>query len=486
MVFSDIVFISLFLPITLIGYYLVFGKCNVSVRNNWLLLASLLFYAWGEPIYVLLMIVSIVVNWLLGIWVEPNAKTPKGSHILAVACAFNLGMLFVFKYLSWLLGVFGLEKASEATKLALPIGISFYTFQALSYVIDVYRGKDESQKSIINVGLYISFFPQLIAGPIVRYNLISKQLKDRVHSWERFARGTKRFSIGLTKKILLANQLAKLSELTFGMQSAERSVILAWAGALAFMLQIYFDFSGYSDMAIGLGCMFGFDIPENFDYPYIAKSVGEYWRRWHMTLGGWFRDYLYYPLSFKLSPKISKSLSKHMKRKSAAFISSAVVLFIVWMSTGMWHGANGTFVLWGFVQFVFIFWEQNRKGMTNKRLEAAIGFITTYMIGLLTKVIFNSASIADAFGYYGSMLGLCNNAGIDETGIYWLNQFKVVLLTGFVFSFPIVPKLRDFFTKKNLGIVFEYVEAGILLILLVIDISYAIGGDYNPFIYFNF
>lgn len=486
MVFSDIIFISLFLPVTLIGYYLVFGKCSISVRNNWLLFASLIFYAWGEPLYVLLMIVSITVNWLLGRWVEPHAKTKKGSGILALACVFNLGMLFVFKYLSWILGLFGLEAASAATKLALPIGISFYTFQALSYVIDVYRGKDEAQKSVINVGLYISFFPQLIAGPIVRYNLIASQLKERVHSKEGFAKGAWRFTVGLSKKILLANQLAKLAELSFGMNPSERSVALAWAGALAFMLQIYFDFSGYSDMAIGLGSMFGFDIPENFNYPYIAKSVSEYWRRWHMTLGGWFRDYLYYPLSFKLAPKMSRSLSKHMKRKTAAFISSAVVLFIVWMSTGMWHGANATFVLWGFIQFVFIFWEQNRKGMKNKKLEAVIGFITTYLIGLVTKVIFNSNSVADAFGYYGSMLGLSGNAGIDATSIYWLGQFKVVLLVSFIFSFPVIPKLREFFNKKNLGQVFEYVLAAVLLVLLVVDISYAIGGDYNPFIYFNF
>lgn len=486
MVFSNAVFLLLFFPITLIIYYLPLLKNQIRLRNIWLLLVSLVFYAWGEPVYILLMLLSICVNYCFGRMVSGCPKSAKGKKIVATACLYNLGVLFVFKYLSWMLDSIGCTAASEAVKLALPIGISFYTFQALSYVIDVYRGKDEAQTSIINVGLYIAFFPQLIAGPIVRYGSIAQQLQERTHTMDKFSDGAWRFTIGLSKKILLANQLAKLADLAFGLDASKRSVALAWAGALAFMLQIYFDFSGYSDMAIGLGKMFGFEFAENFNYPYISRSITEYWRRWHISLGEWFRDYLYYPLSLGPALKIRQAVAKRFGRKRACVISSFFVLFVTWMATGIWHGANWTFVVWGLIQFICIFAEQYRKPLKNKKLGAVLGFVTTFLIVLITKVVFNSDSLGHAVQYYASMLHLSGNAGIDAYSLYWLNQFKVVLAVSFVFAFPVMEQFRIVFRKHGKEVIWDGFLAVALIVLLIVDISYAIGGGYNPFIYFNF
>ena len=480
MVFSESVFLILFLPITLIIYYSPLCK-RTEIKNIWLLFVSIGFYAWGEPIYVFLMLLSIFVNWLLGRVVSGHAKTPKGKCIVAAACIYNLGALFIFKYLGWILG-----EDSVFANLALPIGISFYTFQALSYVIDVYRGKEEAQKSILDVGLYIAFFPQLIAGPIVRYGTVSKQIKERTHSFEQFSEGARRFVIGLSKKILLANQVAVLSKAAFRSNGSELSVLLAWVGALAFMLQIYFDFSGYSDMAIGLGKMFGFEFLENFNYPYISKSISEYWRRWHISLGEWFRDYLYYPISLGPALKLRKAVSKKLGRKAAGILSTAFTLFVVWMSTGIWHGANWTFVVWGFIQFVFILWEQYRKPLKNKKLGAVLGFLSTFMIVLMTKVIFNADSMSHALSYYASMFKANGNKVIDSYGLYWLNQYKVILIISFIFAFPVAEKIKSFIKSDRGKEIYGIVEAIILCLLLVVDISYAVSGSYNPFIYFNF
>lgn len=502
MVFSNSVFLFLFLPVTLIVYYFPAIKEKISLRNIWLLLVSLVFYAWGEPVYMFLMILSIIANWFFGLWVQKHnkkTKSPFGKRIVALACVFNLGILFVFKYLSWILSM---VSDSAVLKLALPIGISFYTFQAMSYVIDVYRGKDEAQKSIIDVGLYIAFFPQLIAGPIVRYGSIATQLRYREHSWSKFSDGVLRFCIGLAKKVLIANHVAQLADLSFSLTSsnpgagyavgtaagpADLSVALAWAGAIAFMLQIYFDFSGYSDMAIGLGKMFGFEFNENFNYPYVSKSITEYWRRWHISLGEWFRDYLYYPLSLGPAIRIRKyAVDRGMSRKASGMLSTCFVLFVVWMSTGIWHGANWTFVVWGLIQFVFIFWEQYRKPLKNKKLGAVLGFVTTFLVVLITKVIFNSESMTQAMQHYGAMLHLTGNVVWDKLAAYWIDQYKVSLIAGIIFSFPIIPKLNSAIQGKAFEPVWNGFKAAAMAVLFIMSASYVIGGGYNPFIYFNF
>ncbi len=503
MVFSNAAFLFLFLPITLFIYYLPAFRNSITIRNLWLLLTSLVFYAWGEPLYVFLMLISILANYLFGRWVESYNKKSgngrKGKKIVGLACVFNLGILFVFKYLSW---IFGMFTGKSVFNMALPIGISFYTFQALSYVIDVYRGNDKAQKRIIDVGLYIAFFPQLIAGPIVRYGSVAEQLENRVHSIDKFSDGVWRFAIGLAKKVLIANHVAQIADLAFSLtssnpgygyatgtasSSADLPVSLAWAGAIAFMLQIYFDFSGYSDMAIGLGKMFGFEFNENFNYPYISKSITEYWRRWHISLGEWFRDYLYYPLS--LGPAINirkKAVGKGFSRKIAGMISTGFVLFIVWMATGIWHGANLTFVVWGLIQFVFIYWEQYRKPVKHKRFADISGFITTFLVVLITKVLFKSESITQAIRYYSAMLHLSGNVFWNDMAEYWIGQYKVSLVAGLIFSFPVVEYVNKVIEGKKAEPLWNAVKLISMICMFIMSAAYVIGGGYNPFIYFNF
>lgn len=483
MVFSNSVFLFLFLPIALAVYYCPLCR-NIKFRNFWLLVTSLLFYAWGEPVYVFLMILSIAVNWAFGLIVSKFKRTKKGKLIILISCLYNIGVLFVFKYLGWILGIFG--SAGIFAKLMLPIGISFYTFQALSYVIDVYRGKDEVQKNIMNVGLYIAFFPQLIAGPIVRYGSIAEQINHREHNFTLFSEGVWRFIIGLSKKVIIANQVAVVAEKAFALPSNELSVLFAWAGALAFMIQIYFDFSGYSDMAIGLGKMFGFEFRENFNYPYLSKSISEYWRRWHISLGEWFRDYLYYPLSLGPAIRLRKKAATKFSKKTAAVISNTFVLFVVWMSTGIWHGANWTFVLWGFIQFVCILSEQYRKPLKNKKLGAVLGFVSTFLIVLLTKVIFNAKDMTAAIAYYSSMLGLSGNSVVDAYGLYWIRQYGFYMIAGLVFCFPVLEHITKFCEGKKLQPVWSIIQTVSLCVLLVLCMCYSISGGYNPFIYFNF
>ena len=342
MLFSSTIFIYLFLPLVLFFNFIVF-KWSRLLQNINLLFASLFFYAWGEPKYVFLMMGSIVVNWFMGLMISKKRDKQKQSKlIVALDVTFNLGVLFVFKYLTFtgniIDSLFGVSL--PIPNIALPIGISFFTFQAMSYVIDVYRQKGEVQTNILYVGLYISFFPQLIAGPIVRYETIADQIKNRKETLDDFFDGFARFVIGLSKKVLLANTFAILADNAFdGAKNGDSiSVMFGWLGAIAYSLQIFFDFSGYSDMAIGLGRIFGFQFLENFDYPYVSKSITEFWRRWHMSLGTWFRDYLYFPLG-----------GSRCSRGRNIFN-----LFVVWLLTGLWHGANFTFIVWGLMYFLLL------------------------------------------------------------------------------------------------------------------------------------
>ena len=489
MVFSSAVFLFLFLPITVLVYYSPLCKA-VRAKNGWLLLVSLGFYAWGEPIYILLMLLSIAVNYVLGRCAEKTARTAQGRTVVVIACVYNLGVLFVFKYTAWILRdvlQYDVTRTPFAS-LALPIGISFYTFQTLSYVIDVYRGSQKAQRNLLDAGLYIAFFPQLIAGPIVRYGTVSAMLLERTHRFSDFSEGTRRFIIGLSKKLLIANNVAPVVYHAFNAGAAERSVLFAWVGAFAFTLQIYFDFSGYSDMAIGLGKMFGFHFLENFNYPYISKSITEYWRRWHISLGQWFRDYLYYPLSTGAAVTLRKRLVGIAGRHGSGIIANAFVLLVVWLATGLWHGANMTFVLWGLVQFVFILWEQYRKPLPQGRIAACYAFVSTFLKILLAKVLFRADTLLDAVGYYRSMLHLAGNGWTDEAGIYLLGQYKAFLLAGLVFCFPVAEKLHEWCAKKSVRAKTAYHAMTTLLLaaLFVLDVSYAVSGSYNPFIYFNF
>lgn len=475
MVFSSNVFLFLFLPLTALVYYIavIVPHKSLTFENIWLFLMSLLFYAWGEPRYVAVMVLSIIVNWFVGTVISRTDKIKIKKVILALGCVFNFLNLFVFKYLGWISG--------QKIKIALPIGISFYTFQAISYIVDVYRnGYTKEQTRFLNVGLYISFFPQLIAGPIVRYSTVCEQIKNRKHNVEKICNGAWRFFKGLVKKVLFANQLALITDKAFAI-NAENTVLFAWAGALASVLQIYYDFSGYSDMAIGLGKIFGFEFNENFNYPFASESLTEYWRRWHISLGEWFRDYLFYPLSLGFAIKFRKKLSSVMDTKKAASVSSALVLFIVWFSTGLWHGANYTFIIWGLAQFVIILFEQKIKP------KKYLCHVKIALVCLLGTVMFNSDSVSYALRYYCQMFGFAGNKFADGPSVYWIGQFRRFFIAGIMFSLPLVPSLDKIVSKnKTYKNIFELIKYVVMTYLTLSAISVVIGSGYNPFLYFNF
>lgn len=470
MLFSSTVFLYLFLPTTIFIYYVLLRKSR-KLQNIFLLLSSLFFYAWGEPKFVFIMIASITINWLFGLIVNKKKNDNKSCKwILVLDVFFNLSILFVFKYLNFTGNVFNnlFGFGINIPNLALPIGISFFTFQAMSYVIDVYRGKGQVQTNILNVGLYISFFPQLIAGPIVRYETVANEILHRKETLDDFFDGFARFVVGLSKKVLLANSFAILADNTFNFVDSSLSVGFAWLGAIAYTFQIFFDFSGYSDMAIGLGKMFGFHFLENFDYPYISTSVTEFWRRWHMSLGTWFRDYVYIPLG---GSRVSKG-------------RLIFNLFVVWFLTGVWHGANYTFILWGLMYFVLLTLEK-LTGLHKKKGKVAgiFKWIYTMLFVVLGWVIFRSNSLTDAIIYIKSMFGLNDNVLSDGMFTGYLIQNFILLIIGAILSTPLFKVLKNKF--KNNSII-EIIRVLVLIALFVLSISSLVSSSYNPFIYFNF
>ncbi len=466
MLFSSTIFIYLFLPLVLIVYYGILRKSRFW-QNIFLFAASLGFYAWGEPRFVLVMLGSICMNWLLGLLVhffKGRGRIKLAKTIIGLDCLCNLSLLFVFKYLGFTATVLcsaGLDIAVPS--IALPIGISFFTFQAMSYVIDVYRGKGEVQKNILNVGLYIAFFPQLIAGPIVRYETVAWEIKNRKETAEDFFAGFSRFVVGLGKKVIFANAFAILADKSFDFCRDWGSVssAMAWLGAVGYTLQIYYDFSGYSDMAIGLGRMFGFHFLENFDYPYISRSVTEFWRRWHISLGSWFRDYVYFPLGgsrVKTKPRL------------------AFNLFAVWALTGIWHGAEWSFLAWGLMYFVLIYSE---KLFLSKYTGRVWGTIYTLFFVVIGWVLFRAETLGDAAAYIKSMFSF----GIDGMFKGYFAQNAFLLAFGIALATPYPRKLWNRLVQGKAADIL-YVCG--LVFVFVLCIASLVSNSYNPFIYFNF
>ena len=460
MVFSSIVFLFMFLPAVMVIYRIVPEK----LRNGLLLAASLIFYAWGEPIYVLLMIFSIVFNYAMGLQLEKN----KGRTAVLVICIIiNIGMLCFFKYTDFAIEninrLFG--AGIQAMELTLPIGISFYTFQVLSYIIDVYRGTVKTQHSIVDFGMYITFFPQLIAGPIVRYEDIQAQLKNRGINESMAADGIVRFTAGLGKKVLIANQCGLLWDEIYS-YGGNIPTAMAWLGAVAFTLQIYYDFSGYSDMAIGLGKIFGFSFPENFRYPYESTSITEFWRRWHMTLGTWFREYLYIPLGGN-------------RKGTGRQIGN---LLIVWFLTGLWHGAGWNFIIWGLYYFTIIMAEKLFMGVLIEKLPKAMKHLYALLLIIVGWVIFACDDTGVLVQYLKSMAGL--GAGESPMTMYYLHTYGPLLAAGAFGSLHFLKsaasKLPE--ARKYLGVL-KYVFA---VAMLVLSVTFIIGDSYNPFLYFRF
>lgn len=466
MLFSGITFLYYFLPLMLALYFLVPG----AAKNAVLLIASLIFYAWGEPQYVFLMITSIIVGYVSGLLIEVFHKKGKAKLILAASIGIHLGLLGYFKYADFLIGNFNevTGLSIPLLKLALPIGISFYTFQIISYEVDVYRREAVAQRNLISLACYVAMFPQLIAGPIVRYRSIAEELKERHHTMEAFALGARRFILGLAKKVLLANTLGELCDIF--KTSENKSVLFFWLYAVAFSLHIYFDFSGYSDMAIGLGKILGFHFPENFNYPYISQSVTEFWRRWHMTLGSWFRDYLYIPLG----------------GNRVSWWRWYVNIFIVWISTGFWHGADWTFMVWGLFFAVLLVAEKRwwLKYLEKSRILSRIYLLLAVIISF---VIFNSADMTEAFHDIGAMFGMGGYPLVSGEFFYYMKSFGWILLCGILGATPLVKKLVLKLKESSQGEkLINLSEPVVLIILLLVITAYLVDGSFNPFLYFRF
>ena len=462
MVFSSILFLFVYLPVVLAVYYIAPAR----FRNLWLFIVNLLFYAWGEPVYILLMMFSITLNYAAGLLIAKYRVTQdaKARTVLAINTVLNLALLVFFKYYDLLAETLsripGVQIASLG--LTLPIGISFYTFQTMSYPIDVYRGDTEEQKNYIRFGTFVALFPQLIAGPIVRYKDVASQLGARRLSSEQFSSGVQRFTVGLGKKVLIANNIGALWDIYAA--APELSFAGAWLGAIAFSLQLYFDFSGYSDMAIGLGRMLGFEFLENFNYPYISRSVTEFWRRWHMSLGTWFRDYLYIPLGGN-----RRGLPRQILN-----------ILIVWALTGLWHGANWTFLLWGLYYAVFLILE---KVFLLKRLEKVpvLAHVYALLVAVVGWMLFQLNTVGEVTRYWGAMFGAGGVFALAQDAFH-ARSYAVILIVAAVAATPLPKKLYERIPEKVRSVLTPVLTA----LCLVVSTAYLVDATYNPFLYFRF
>ncbi len=460
MLFSSIPFLYYFLPAVLIAYFLAPGKA----KNAVLLISSLVFYGWGEPKYLALMASTIGIFYGCGLAIE-KAKTQSGKKLwLTVSVVVGIALLTVFKYADFFLQSFAAVTGLSIPllRLALPIGISFYTFQCMSYAVDVYRGNVAAQNNPISFGAYVALFPQLIAGPIVRYVDVARELEERTTTFEDLSCGARRFLVGLSKKILIANQLGLLTEIFRA--SGEKSVLFFWMYAIAFMLHIYFDFSGYSDMAIGLGRIFGFHFIENFNYPYLSKSVTEFWRRWHMSLGSWFRDYVYIPMGGNRVRKLRWVFN----------------ILTVWMLTGLWHGASWNFVLWGLLFAVLLLLE--KLVFPVGKLPVLLQRMYVLFVVMVSFVLFNAADLAQAAGDIGGLFGAGGVPLATAESLYYLRSYAGVFLAGFIGATPLVKELAGRVPEKISAVL----EPVVLIVLLLVCTGYLVDGSFNPFLYFRF
>nr|WP_321152567.1 MBOAT family O-acyltransferase [uncultured Acetatifactor sp.] len=470
MVFSSVVFLFRFFPLFFLLYYLVPER----MKNIVLFLGSLIFYAWGEPVYVVLMLFSTVVDYVHGQLLERLRGKRAARLVLLSSVVINLGLLCFFKYADFLIqsvnGVLG--TSFPLFELGLPIGISFYTFQTMSYTIDVYRGQTKVQKNLLDFGVYVAMFPQLIAGPIVKYRDVEERLHNRRITLVDVSQGLQRFCVGLAKKVLLANNIGELWAFVGKMRFQEMSMLTAWLGIVAFGFQIYFDFSGYSDMAIGLGRMLGFVFPENFNYPYISASVTEFWRRWHISLGSWFREYVYFPLGGSRRGRPRQLLN----------------ILIVWMLTGIWHGAGWNFLLWGLWFAFALTLEKLFLGKLLSWLPKGIGIVYTLLVAVAGWVLFALETPAQIWGYVKAMTGMAQSLA-DRQGIYLGRQYLVLFLIGVIACTPLPKRIANYFRDSRTGFhmaLYRFGEKFIPAAMLLLSIAGIVDASYNPFLYFRF
>lgn len=468
MLFSSVIFLFTFLPIVLILYYIV----PRAFKNLVILIGSLIFYAWGEPVYIFLMIFSILLNYICGLDIARNLDNKKNAtRSLIFNVAANIAILGFFKYEGFLLGSLNAVLPFDIPyrELPLPIGISFYTFQTLSYIIDVYRGKAKVQKNLLDFAIYVTMFPQLIAGPIVQYIDIDRQLHVRKETLDKFGEGVLFFIRGLTKKVLLANTIGMVFNDVTALGAGQTSVLSAWLGCAAYTFQIYFDFSGYSDMAVGLGKMFGFEFRRNFFYPYTSKSVTEFWRRWHISLGTWFREYVYIPLGGN-----RVSTGKHVRN-----------ILVVWMLTGLWHGAAWNFVVWGLYYGVLLLIEKYALSKVLDKIPAVFSHIYCLICVMVGWVFFFSPTLGSAIDYLKLMIGIGGNGLADRQGLYILVTNGLMWIILILSSTPVVHRIYDkvIYGRKRIKIAANCI---VYLILFLLCIAYLVTESYNPFLYFRF
>lgn len=487
MSFSTPVFLFLFFPLTILGYYFIHPK----LKNAFLTIASLAFYAWGEPRFIVVFAAAILFNYLAGVLLGRIKELKNSKRLVMIAAlAVNIGLLFYYKYL-----MFGTEIINDIFKagltvkeIALPLGISFFTFRSISYILDVYWCTSEAQKNPINVALYISFFPQVSMGPITKSNVFLSQINNRHFDLDIFTDGIRRFIVGMAKKLIIADTLGVIVDPVFSMAADERTVVAAWYGILGYCLQLFFDFSGYSDMAIGLGKMFGFETPENFDYPYMAKGAGEFWNRWHITLGAWLKDYLYTPVFRNL-----------LNKKKPVFLCDVFGLLVVWLIAGIWHGAAWHYVVFGLYYFCFILLERSveyyekkkRKKLKLKKKpetkwHAAVSHFYCIIVVIFGQLLFRIDNLGDFFPYVGSMFGA--NGFTDSYSAFTLKSMSGIFVLGILFCFPVAKKVREIVQKKKRLYVFadKILMTAIYVGMFLICVAYMQISTYNPFLYNNF
>lgn len=465
MLFTSISFLYYFLPALIIIYFITPKK----YKNIILLIASLLFYFYGEPKYVFLMIAEIIIAYIGAILIDKYKNQSK--NILITTLFIHVLLLIIFKYTDFIIQTINdISNANiKLLNIALPIGISFYTFQIISYIIDVYNGKVNVQKNIIKLATYVSLFPQLVAGPIVRYQTVEKELDNRTHSFNNFAYGIRRFSIGLAKKVLIANALGELCSKASA--TSEKTIVFFWIFGISYMLQLYFDFSAYSDMAIGLGRIFGFHFPENFNYPYISKSITEFWRRWHISLSTWFKDYIYIPLGGNRDGKYKQIRN----------------ILIVWLLTGIWHGANWTFLIWGLLFGVILIIEKIFLNKFMEKLPSFIRRIYVLFIVMILFIIFSSDNMSVALTNIKGLFGMNGEAFVNDYTLHYLKSYLPVLIIALLGSTPFIKILIDKLRKnKYVNNIINILEPILIVVILVVVTSYLIDNSYNPFLYFRF
>lgn len=468
MVFSSLVFIFVFLPVTIFLYYIAPRK----LKNLVLLAASLVFYAWGEPVYITIMLFSTVFDYFNGVLIDKYRGKGRISKLVFInSIVVNIGILSFFKYYGFIVqnlnAILHLNLVSH--KLPLPIGISFYTFQTMSYVIDVYLQKVKVQKNIITFGTYITMFPQLVAGPIVRYSDVEEQMDERHESLSKFGEGVEIFTVGLAKKVLLANNIGLLWSTIKAVPAGNLTTLTAWIGIIAFTFQIYFDFSGYSDMAVGLGKMFGFELMKNFNYPYISKSATEFWRRWHISLSQWFREYVYIPLG---------------GNRNGSFIQYRN-LIIVWFLTGLWHGASWNFILWGLYYCMFIILEKMFLLKLLQKLPSFISHIYTMLIVVVGWVLFEFENLSSGIDYIKVMFGVKGTGFLNGDSVYYLYTNALLFVLLFIFSTPLAKNAANA-ARRKLDKRTWIAEPAAVFILILISTAYLVSQTYNPFLYFRF